>query len=71
MKILIKSFIACCSLLFAGLCSVQAIFDANGAYTGYSQTNPSSVTNIYNSQGQPNTTINAPRQAPQAPSVKG
>ncbi len=38
---------------------------------GYSQTNPSSVTNIYNAQSQPNTTIIAPRQVPQAPSVKG
>ena len=103
MKTLIRSFITCCSLLFAVLCSAQAIYDANGAYKGYSQTSPSGVTNVYNAQGQntqsfqtdngqtnfyspqgayqgtstapiqtqPNTTINAPRQAPQAPSVKG
>ena len=30
----------------------QAIYDANGQYKGYSQTSPSGVTNIYNSQGQ-------------------
>ena len=61
----------------------QAIYDANGQYKGYSQTSPSGVTNVYRSQGQyqsssttsiqttPNTTINTPRQAPQAPSIKG
>jgi hypothetical protein len=30
----------------------QAIYDAYGQYKGYSQTSPSGVTNIYNSQGQ-------------------
>lgn len=81
----------------------QAIYDANGQYRGYSQTSPSGVTNVYNSNGQnvqsfqtdsgqtnfyspqgqyqgsstapintqPNTTMNTPRQAPQAPTVKG
>ena len=95
-------------LLLLSLVSVnvfaQAIYDANGQYKGYSQTSPSGVTTIYNSQGQsmgssqidnnqtnyyspngayrgtntatpapaqPNTTINTPRQAPQAPQMKG
>ena len=82
----------------------QAIYGPQGQYQGYSQTSPSGVTNVYNSQGQnvgssqvdngqtnyyspngaykgtttatpappvPNTTINAPRQAPQAPVMKG
>lgn len=82
----------------------QAIYDANGQYRGYSQTSPSGVTTIYNSQGQsvgssqvdngqtnyyapngtyqgtnsatpmptqPNATINTPRNAPQAPVMKG
>ena len=82
----------------------QAIYDANGQYRGYSQTSPSGVTNIYNTQGQNigssqidngqtnyyspsgsfqgtntatplppqvNSTINAPRQIPQAPVIKG
>ena len=103
MKNFVFFFTVVISSLFAGLCSAQAIYDANGAYKGYSQTSPSGVTNIYNAQGQntqsfqtdngqtnfyspqgayqgtstapiqtqPNTTINAPRQAPQAPSVKG
>ena len=103
MKILIHFLAVGFSLFFAVLCSAQAIYDANGAYKGYSQTSPSGVTNIYNAQGQntqsfqtdngqtnfyspqgayqgtssapiqtqPNTTINAPRQVPQAPSVKG
>jgi hypothetical protein len=103
MKLLITCFIYSYSLLFAVLCSAQAIYDSNGAYKGYSQTSPSGVTNVYNAQGQntqsfqtdngqtnfyspqgayqgtstapiqtqPNTTINAPRQVPQAPSVKG
>ena len=89
--------------MFANLSWAQAIYDASGAYKGYSQTSPSGVTNIFNAQGQntqsfqtvsvqtnfynpqgphqgtsmapiqtqPHTTINAPRQAPQAPSVKG
>ena len=97
-----------CSLLigfiFSSAAYAQAIYDANGQYKGYSQTSPSGVTTIYNSQGQsigssqidngqtnyyspngayqgtntatpapmrPNTTINAPRQAPQAPVMKG
>ena len=99
MRIFIYFVTAGYSLLFTGLCSAQAIYDANGAYRGYSQTSPSGVTNVYNAQGQntqsfqtdngqtnfyspqgayqgtstapiqtqPNTTINAPRQAPQAP----
>jgi hypothetical protein len=103
MRIFIYFVTASYSLLFTGLCSAQAIYDANGAYKGYTQTSPSGVTNVYNAQGQntqsfqtdngqtnfyspqgsyqgtstapiqtqPNTTINAPRQAPQAPSVKG
>ena len=103
MKILIHFLAVSFSLLFAVLCSAQAIYDANGTYKGYSQTSPSGVTNVYNAQGQntqsfqtdngqtnfyssqgayqgtstapiqtqPNTTINAPRQVPQAPSVKG
>lgn len=89
--------------IFASVSWSQAIYDASGAYKGYSQTSPSGVTNIYNAQGQntqsfqtdkgqtnfyspqgafqgtstapiyvqPNTTINTPRQVPQAPSVKG
>ena len=103
MKIFIYFVTAGYSLLLAGLCSAQAIYDANGQYKGYSQTSPSGVTNVYNAQGQntqsfqtdngqtnfyspqgqyqgtstapiqtiPNTTINTPRQVPQAPSVKG
>jgi hypothetical protein len=103
MRIFIYFVTAGYSLLFAVLCSAQAIYDANGAYKGYSQTSPSGVTNVYNAQGQntqsfqtdngqtnfyspqgtyqgasttpiqtqPNTTINAPRQVPQAPSIKG
>jgi len=71
MRILIHFFAIGYSLLFAVLYSAHAIYDGNGAYKGYSQTNPSSVTNIYNAQSQPNTTIIAPRQARQAPSVEG
>lgn len=103
MKIVIYVTAGSYSLLFGIVCSAQAIYDANGAYKGYSQTSPSGVTNVYNAQGQntqsfqtdngqtnfyspqgvyqgtstapiqtqPNTTINVPRQAPQAPSVKG
>ena len=49
MKLLIAplAFLAQLSPAFA-----QAIYDANGQYKGYSQTSPSGVTNIYNSQGQ-------------------
>jgi hypothetical protein len=103
MKTLASFFVFGYSMLFTFVCSAQAIYDANGAYKGYSQTSPSGVTNVYNAQGQntqsfqtdngqtnfyspqgayqgtstapiqtqPNTTINAPRQAPQAPSIKG
>lgn len=92
-----------CLLLISPSIFAQAIYDANGQYKGYSQTSPSGVTNVYNSQGQnvqsfqtdngqtsfyspqgryegtstapiysqPNTNINTPRQAPQAPFVKG
>lgn len=82
----------------------QAIYDANGQYRGYSQTSPSGVTTIYNTQGQsvgssqvdngqtnyysprgvyqgtntatpyapqPNSSINTPREAPQAPVLRG
>lgn len=98
-KILVFLF----STLFVSSLWAQAIYDATGAYKGYSQTSPSGVTNVYNAQGQntqsfqtdngqtnfytpqgqyqgtstapivtaPNTTINTPRQAPQAPSIKG
>ena len=52
MKIFIYFVTAGYSLLFAVLCSAQAIYDANGAYKGYSQTSPSGVTNVYNAQGQ-------------------
>lgn len=103
MKIMLKSIVFLIPFMFADLSLSQAIYDASGAYKGYSQTSPSGVTNIYNAQGQntqsfqtdngqtnfyspqgayqgtstapiqvqPNTTINTPRQAPQAPSVKG
>jgi len=30
----------------------NTVYDANGQYKGYSQTNPSGVTSICNSQGQ-------------------
>ena len=103
MKIMLKTIVFLIPFMFADLSLSQAIYDANGAYKGYSQTSPSGVTNVYNAQGQntqsfqtdsgqtnfyspqgayqgtstapiqtqPNTTINAPRQVPQAPSVKG
>jgi hypothetical protein len=103
MKTIDKLILFLCSPLFVGPLWAQAIYDASGAYKGYSQTSPSGVTNIYNAQGQntqsfqtdngqtnfyspqgayqgtstapiqvqPNTTINTPRQAPQAPIVKG
>lgn len=49
MKLLIAllAFLAQLSPAFA-----QAIYDAHGQYKGYSQTSPSGVTNVYNSQGQ-------------------
>ena len=52
-----KTYIKILGLLFlSGLTLesgfAQAIYDANGQYKGYSQTSPSGVTNIYNSQGQ-------------------
>lgn len=100
---IMKLLIALIFLAQNGSSLAQAIYDANGQYKGYSQTSPSGVTNLYNTQGQnvqsfqtdngqtnfyspqgqyqgssttpiqttPNTTINTPRQAPQAPSVKG
>ena len=103
MKTIDKLILFLYSALFVGPLWAQAIYDASGAYKGYTQTSPSGVTNIYNAQGQntqsfqtdngqtnfyspqgvyqgtstapiqvqPNTTINTPRQAPQAPSVKG
>ena len=90
-------------LVIPALCFAQAIYGPQGQYQGYSQTSPSGVTNVYNSQGQntqsfqtdngqtsfyspqgqyqgattapvtmqQNTTLNVPRQAPQAPVVKG
>ena len=90
-------------LVIPALCFAQAVYGPQGQYQGYSQTSPSGVTNVYNSQGQntqsfqtdngqtslyspqgqyqgtttapvtmqQNTTINVPRQAPQAPVVKG
>ena len=103
MKILICCYLSAFFSPLANIVMAQSIYDANGAYKGYSQTSPSGVTNVYNAQGQntqsfqtdngqtnfytsqgvyqgistapiqvqPNTTINAPRQVPQAPSVKG
>lgn len=90
-------------VIWSGQSFAQAIYDANGKYSGYSQTSPSGVTNLYNANGQniqsfqtdngqtsfyspqgsyqgtltapvattPNTSINTPRNAPQAPSVRG
>lgn len=91
-------------LLFTTNAFSQAIHDARGQYKGYSQTTPSGVTTIYDTQGRslgssqvdngqtnyyspggayqgtntavptpamPNTTINTPRQVPQAPVLKG
>lgn len=99
MKILISVLISFPTIVYA-----QAIYDANGQYKGYSQTSPSGVTTIYNTQGQsigssqidngqtnyysprgayqgtntavpspaqPNTTIDTPRQVPQAPVLRG
>ena len=61
---------------------VTNVYNANGQNTQSFQTD-SGQTNFYSPQGQyqgastvpvtpaPNTTINTPRQAPQAPSVRG
>jgi hypothetical protein len=38
--------------MFINLSWEQAIYDANGAYKGYSQTSPSGITNIHNTQCQ-------------------
>lgn len=48
MKLLIA--LACLAQIYPAF--AQAIYDANGQYKGYSQTSPSGVTNIYNTQGQ-------------------
>jgi hypothetical protein len=48
----IKPIVFLVSFMFASLSMSQAIYDASGAYKGYSQTSPSGVTNIYNAQGQ-------------------
>jgi len=98
MKVITAALMFVPALSFA-----QAVYGPQGQYLGYTQTSPSSVTNVYNAQGQnvrsfqtdngetsfyspqgqyqgtttapvimqPNTTINAPRQVPQAPVVKG
>ncbi len=47
-----KLLIALTLLAPIGPALAQAIYDANGQYKGYSQTNPSGVTNIYKAQGQ-------------------
>ena len=52
MKTIDKLILFLCSALFVGPLWAQAIYDASGAYKGYSQTSPSGVTNIYNAQGQ-------------------
>ena len=52
MKTIDKLIFFLCSALFVGPLWAQAIYDASGAYKGYSQTSPSGVTNIYNAQGQ-------------------
>ena len=39
-------------LVIPALCFAQAIYGPQGQYQGYSQTSPSGVTNVYNSQGQ-------------------
>jgi len=92
------------SLSWGSSTFAQAVYGPQGQYQGYSQTSPSGVTNVYNTQGQSigssqvdngqtnyyspagtyqgtntatpsppqvNTTMNTPRQAPQAPSIKG
>ena len=52
MKTIDKLILFLYSALFVSPLWAQAIYDASGAYKGYSQTSPSGVTNIYNAQGQ-------------------
>lgn len=52
MKIMLKTIVFLIPFMLADLSLSQAIYDASGAYKGYSQTSPSGVTNIYNAQGQ-------------------
>jgi len=49
---MLKTIVFLMPFMFANLSWAQAIYDASGAYKGYSQTSPSGVTNIYNAQGQ-------------------